>query len=93
MVYPGNQGGTNWYNPSYSPQTGLFYIPTWENSSSIYSKGEEPPEFHDGPASAGFPARRSYHQDVYSAIRAIDPKTGEKKWDYRLARLPPRRAF
>ena len=40
LVYPGNQGGTNWYNPSYSPATGLFYIPTWENSSSTYRKGE-----------------------------------------------------
>ena len=33
LVYPGNQGGTNWYNPSFSPVTGLFYIPVWENSS------------------------------------------------------------
>ena len=32
LIEPGNQGGTNWYPPSYSPQTGLFYIPTWENS-------------------------------------------------------------
>src|SRR5678810_1352851 len=23
-TYPGNQGGTNWYSPSYSPRTGLF---------------------------------------------------------------------
>src|SRR6516225_9964132 len=43
LVYPGNQGATNWYNPSFSPRTGLFYIPTWENSSSIYVKGAEPP--------------------------------------------------
>jgi len=28
LVYPGNQGGTNWYNPSFSPRTGLFYIPS-----------------------------------------------------------------
>ena len=48
LVYPGNQGGTNWYPPSYSPKTGLFYIPTWENSSTTYIKGEEPPEFHEG---------------------------------------------
>ena len=53
LVYPGNQGGTNWYSPSYSPRTGLFYIPTWENSSSIYSIGEAPPEFHQGQTFAG----------------------------------------
>ena len=30
-TYPGNQGGTNWYSPSYSPRTGLFYVPAWED--------------------------------------------------------------
>ena len=24
-TWPGNQGGTNWYSPSFSPRTGLFY--------------------------------------------------------------------
>jgi alcohol dehydrogenase (cytochrome c) len=84
LVYPGNQGATNWYNPSYSPQTGLFYIPTWENSSTTYIKGEEPPEFHSGQTFSGvFPKSGSTGEDVYSAIRAIDPQTGEKKWDFR----------
>jgi alcohol dehydrogenase (cytochrome c) len=31
LIYPGNQGGTNWYNPSFSIATGLFYIPSWED--------------------------------------------------------------
>ena len=35
---PGNQGGTNWYSPSFSPRTGLFYIPSWVNYSSVYLK-------------------------------------------------------
>jgi len=26
-IYPGNPGATSWYSPSYSPRTGLFYIP------------------------------------------------------------------
>src|SRR5262245_17694286 len=84
LVYPGNQGGTNWYPPSYSPKTGLFYIPTWENSSTTYIKGEEPPEFHEGQTFAGlFPRPGARGEDAYGAVRAIDPKTGEKKWDYR----------
>jgi alcohol dehydrogenase (cytochrome c) len=84
LVYPGNQGGTNWYPPSFSPHTGLFYIPTWENSSTTYIKGEEPPEFHEGRGFAGlFPRGGARGEDVYSAVRAIDPKTGEKKWDFR----------
>jgi alcohol dehydrogenase (cytochrome c) len=84
LVYPGNQGGTNWYPPSYSPHTGLFYIPTWENSSSTYVKGEAPPEFHEGQTFSGvFPRGGARGEDVYSTVRAIDPKTGEKKWDFR----------
>jgi alcohol dehydrogenase (cytochrome c) len=86
LVYPGNQGGTNWYPPSYSPKTGLFYIPTWENSSTTYIKGEEPPEFHEGQTFAGlFPRPGARGEDAYGAVRAIDAKTGEKKWDFRQA--------
>ena len=36
-TYPGNQGGTNWYSPSFSPRTGLFYVSAWEDYASIYS--------------------------------------------------------
>ena len=34
---------------------------------------------------APFPKAGATGDDVYSTIRAIDPKTGEKKWDYRLS--------
>jgi alcohol dehydrogenase (cytochrome c) len=86
LIYPGNQGGTNWHNPSFSPHTGLFYIPSWENSSSTYIKDKEPPEFHDGQTFAGLSPRGGNNtEDVHSAIRAIDPATGDKKWDFRLS--------
>ena len=87
LVYPGNQGGTNWYNPSFSPVTGLFYIPTWENSSSTYKKNEDPPEFHDGPQSfiGVGPGRGANGEDVYSAIIAMDPSTGDRKWTFKLS--------
>ncbi len=86
LVYPGNQGGTNWYNPSFSPSTGLFYIPSWQNSSSIYSKGEAPPEFHEGQSFTGaFPRNQNTGEDIYSAIVAMDPNTGEQKWSHRLS--------
>lgn len=86
LVYPGNQGGTNWYPPSFSPVTGLFYIPAWENSSTTYVKGEEPPEFHEGQSfTGGFPKGGATNEDVFSAVIAIDPKTGERKWTHRLS--------
>jgi len=85
LVYPGNQGGTNWYNPSFSPATGLFYIPAWENTSTTYLKGEEPPEFHDGGSFTGvFPQGGDTTEDVFSSIVAMDPNTGERKWTHRL---------
>ena len=39
-TWPGNQGGTNWYPPSFSPETGLFYIPAWEDYATIYRPEE-----------------------------------------------------
>jgi len=41
-TWPGNQGGTNWYSPSFSPRTGLFYVTAWEDYATIYRK-----EFQD----------------------------------------------
>jgi len=85
LVYPGNQGGTNWYSPSYSPRTGLFYVPAWENTSTTYIKGDTPPEFRPGGGFTGlFPRPGLATDDVHSSIQAIDPKTGTKRWTYRL---------
>jgi alcohol dehydrogenase (cytochrome c) len=85
LVYPGNQGGTNWYSPSYSPRTGLFYVPTWENTSTTYIKGDTPPEFKPGGGFTGlFPRPGLATDDVHSSIQAIDPKTGMKRWTYRI---------
>ena len=35
-TWPGNQGGTNWYSPSFSPRTGLFYVSAWENYATVF---------------------------------------------------------
>lgn len=85
LIFPGNQGATNWYNPSYSPLTGLFYIPTWENTSTIYLKDKEPPEFHQGQTFSGAFPRNQQGEEIFAAVRALDPKTGEKKWDFKLS--------
>lgn len=36
-TFPGQQGGTNWWSPSYSPRTGLFYVAAWENVSGVFT--------------------------------------------------------
>jgi alcohol dehydrogenase (cytochrome c) len=91
LVYPGNQGATNWYNPSFSPVTGLFYITTWENTSGVYRKGEAPPEFVAGRNfTGGGPSRQVQPgDDVFGSIVAWDPKTGERRWTFRMSAPSP----
>jgi alcohol dehydrogenase (cytochrome c) len=93
-IYPGNQGATNWYSPSFSPHTGLFYIPTWDNYYSIYTK--EKIAYNEGRLFAGTVPKSPVplirppqvvsrsEEDGYGAIRAIDPQTGQRKWEYKL---------
>jgi len=50
-VYPGVQGGTNWYSPSYSPHSNLFYVSIWENSGAIIRR--QPVEYDPGKPFTG----------------------------------------
>src|SRR5262249_29778690 len=43
VVCPGFSGATNWYSPSYNPETRSFYFMALE-ACSIYSSGEQNPE-------------------------------------------------
>jgi alcohol dehydrogenase (cytochrome c) len=45
-TFPGLQGGTNWYSPSYSPRTGLFYVSAWEDYASVFVR--EAQTFEEG---------------------------------------------
>src|SRR5215510_12509287 len=96
-VYPGNQGGTNWYNPAFSPRTNLFYIPTWEETSSIFSKREQEYKAGVNYAGGGFTAdvgltatntyTRTEDEGYYGSIKAIDPKTGDMKWVFKMSQV------
>ena len=92
-ILPGNQGGTNWYSPSYSARTGLFYIPSWVNYDSIYIKQDV--EYTEGRTYTGafprsnvpfFPDQTMQRKDNegYGAVRAMDPVTGERKWEFKM---------
>ena len=50
-TFPGVQGGTNWYSPSYSPRTELFYVSAWEDYASVFN--EEAQEYREGRAFIG----------------------------------------
>lgn len=85
-IWPGVQGATNWYSPSYSPDTNLFYLATWENRS-VYRKGEQ--EYSPGNRYIGSVPLIDLPEDPGSgAIRALNPATGERVWEYKLLTKP-----
>jgi alcohol dehydrogenase (cytochrome c) len=45
-------GGTNWYPPSFSPVTGLFYIPALEESSPTGQSGRSTPSRAKSPGNS-----------------------------------------
>jgi alcohol dehydrogenase (cytochrome c) len=102
VIFPGTQGGTNWYSPSFSPRTGLFYVSVWDNYSAIatfaevapwkpYTKytGRAPRGAGSGrgaavPGGGRASASNRTEAEGYGAVRALDPKTGEKKWEFKM---------
>jgi alcohol dehydrogenase (cytochrome c) len=101
LIYPGNQGATNWYSPSYSSRTGLYYLSAWENTSTIFAK--RPIKYEEGvtymaganrsivPRETGMGFRTPQgpnfrmEEENYSAVRALDPQTGERKWEFKMS--------
>jgi alcohol dehydrogenase (cytochrome c) len=89
LIFPDNQGGTNWFNPSFSPRTGLFYLNARENYSTLFFKGPQTYEEgnrYDGRGRHPFTVHAVVgdDDDKYTAVRALDPQTGERKWEFKL---------
>ena len=97
---PGVQGGTNWYSPSYSPGTGLFYVSAWESYGAVFQPEEV--EYQEGriflggrplspiPGAATPPALARGHINTWTeaagtgAVIAIDPRTGQHTWKFEM---------
>lgn len=73
LIFPGNNGGTNWWPPSYHPGLNLVYVPALEEGMLFYPTPQSWPR-HTGKSS-------------YTAVRALNPATGELVWELR---NPPR---
>jgi alcohol dehydrogenase (cytochrome c) len=78
LTSPNNGGATNWQPPSYSPDTGLFYVPSNEAYSMYYLTETDPRgamglggKEEDGVGTLG------------GFLTAIDYKTGAVKWRHR----------
>jgi alcohol dehydrogenase (cytochrome c) len=102
VIFPGTQGGTNWYSPSFSPRTGLFYVSAWDNYSAVATYADVPPwkpytkytgraprgagsgRGAAGPGGGRASAANRTEAEGYGAVRALDPKTGDKKWEFKM---------
>ncbi|AXT28985.1 PQQ-dependent dehydrogenase, methanol/ethanol family (plasmid) [Ruegeria sp. AD91A] len=78
---PSFLGGKNWMPMAFSQRTGNFYVPSNEWGMDIWN---EPISYKKGAAylGAGFTIKPNY-EDHIGSLKAIDPDTGEWKWEYK----------
>ncbi|SPE38730.1 Pyrrolo-quinoline quinone [Candidatus Sulfopaludibacter sp. SbA3] len=75
LVSPGSGGATNWMAPSYSPDTGMFYVSAHKQWSVFYMTAEGKPEGWAG---------RDRGLVSQTALEAIDTKTGDINWKHEM---------
>jgi alcohol dehydrogenase (cytochrome c) len=77
---PDLRGGTNFNPPSYDPERRLFFVMARE-TCAIYTPRRMDFEIARVFMSGGM---QNQHEPDYSAVRALDPTTGEIVWEHRL---------
>jgi alcohol dehydrogenase (cytochrome c) len=89
-ITPVFRGATNWAAPSYSPSTGLFYVPAWENTAMIAIEGQAP-RVAGVTGTGGVPQGQvsltpntKKEDEGFGVIRALDPQTLERKWEFKM---------
>ena len=83
-----NGGATNWPPPAYSPDTGLFYVPTAETYAMYYLTETDP----RGAMGLGGKDEDQRRHDGQLSSRAIDYKTGKTVWRHKFRTTRRRRA-
>jgi alcohol dehydrogenase (cytochrome c) len=82
LVSPNQGGATNWQSPSFSPQTGLYYVSAARAFSIYYIY--DPSE---NPMGWGGSDRGGWSE---SMVQAIDYKTGKLRWTHKWEGNAPR---
>lgn len=81
FVSPPFLGGTNWMPMSYSPDSGLFYIPANHWAMDYWA---EKITYKAGAAYLGQGFRiKKLHNDHVGTLRAINPQTGKIEWEHK----------
>jgi alcohol dehydrogenase (cytochrome c) len=80
---PDITGGTNFNPPSYDPTLRLFFVNAREVCATYYGwqQDHKAGQVYTG----GSQAKASGQDKPFGAIRAIDPVTGDRKWEFRYA--------
>jgi alcohol dehydrogenase (cytochrome c) len=82
LVSPPATGGTNWQSPTYSPRTELFYVMAYDGDAQYFIREED---YAEGDRFTGGGQQRVLPVEAYtSAVRAIDPRTGNRRWEYQV---------
>lgn len=76
---PDYWGGTNFMPPSFDPVRGLFFVSARETCATFIP---QKPEIEPGRNSSGGTVWVDRDQ-AYGALRAIDVRTGERRWQFR----------
>lgn len=85
LVYPDDDGTSNWFSPSYSPRTKLFYQNIREKGAYYYKADAA---FTPGRMYLGATKRDIPNEEPSGVLRALRSLTGEKSWEFRV-KSPP----
>ena len=84
-VCPGALGATNWFSPSYDPETKLLYVASSVECDTFSGAPQKYHAGHDFLGSIYVPAKG---EKASGAMRALDPFTGEKRWEFQYSSPP-----
>ena len=79
LVCPSQDGATNWFSPSYDPQTGFYYLQTFEKCS-VYTK-REGDAWEAGKSYLGGSQRTAQELNPVRVLKAINIRTGAVVWE------------
>jgi alcohol dehydrogenase (cytochrome c) len=77
-----NHGGTNYQPPSFDPTRGLFFV-TAHETCAVWEPRKPAPPIKMGARVPSGGRRLVEGHEQHAALRAIDPTTGERRWEHR----------
>jgi len=80
-ICPGMEGATNWYSPSYNPQTGLFYFLALERCETYFTS-RKLETYRTGRTYYNTGAQRISSEPGQKLLLALSARTGKIVWRY-----------